>query len=246
MANQYEQLCSQLDSSKLPKHVAIIMDGNGRWAKKRLQNRLFGHSKGAVAVRHAVEAAAENDIEYLTLYAFSTENWRRAEEEVSGLFKLIMDTIIHEIDELASNNIIVRFIGRRAGVDPNYMKRIDEVCSRSWNNTGMHLNVAFNYGGRQEIVDAVNKLIQTTPSDELQGRIITEEDIQAHLYTAGMPDPDLVIRTSGELRLSNYLIWQAAYAEFWVTETLWPDFSKEEFVQAVIQYQQRSRRFGGA
>jgi undecaprenyl diphosphate synthase len=219
----YKELINKLDKSKMPRHIAIIMDGNGRWAEKHKTKRINGHKEGVKAVRRIVETAVEAKLEYLTIYAFSTENWRRSQTEVSYLLKLIMDSLVKEIDELIKNNVNIRFIGSREKLEESYNKRVMETCKKSWENTDLHLNVAMNYGGRKELLDAFNAILVDAP---------------------GMPEVDMVIRTSGEERLSNFLIWQSAYAEFWFTQTLWPDFSREEFIQAMLDFQQRKRRFG--
>ncbi|OQY38814.1 MAG: isoprenyl transferase [Candidatus Cloacimonetes bacterium 4572_65] len=240
----YKVLMQKIDRTRVPKHIAVIMDGNGRWAKKRLQNRLYGHKHGAKAVRQTIEACHELGVEYLTLYAFSTENWRRSDNEVSGLLKLILSTLLGEIDELIKNNVRVKFIGSQKNLEANYLKKIHLACEKSKSNTGLHVNVAFNYGGRREILDAVNELILKAKNGEELPDIVDESYFEEHLYTAGIPDPELLIRTSGEIRLSNYLIWQTAYTEFWFTDELWPDFNKSLLVQAVLDYQKRDRRLG--
>ncbi len=242
----YKELIAKLDRNSLPNHIGVIMDGNGRWAKKNNTTRLNGHKKGAGAVREIVEASVEVGLEYLTIYAFSTENWRRSKQEVHGLLKLIMNTLMQEIDELTKNNIVVKFIGSPKGLSQSYYDQIVENCRKSWNNTGLNLNVAMNYGGRQEIVEAVQKLVSDYSINKFQAEDIDRSLIQKYLYTDNIPDPDLLIRTSGELRLSNFLIWQSAYSELWFTETLWPDFNRQEFVQAILDYQMRQRRFGAA
>ncbi|MBC8414810.1 MAG: isoprenyl transferase [Candidatus Cloacimonetes bacterium] len=239
----YKELITKLDKSNMPRHIAIIMDGNGRWAKKHKTKRINGHKEGVKAVRRIVETAVEAGAEYLTIYAFSTENWRRSKTEVSYLLKLIMDSLVKEIDELIKNNVNIRFIGSKEKLDESYNKRVMETCKKSWKNTGLHLNVAMNYGGRKELLDAFNSILADVCSGKLDTEI-TEKIVSDYLYTAGMPEVDLVIRTSGEERLSNFLIWQSAYAEFWFTQTLWPDFSREEFIQAMLDFQQRKRRFG--
>jgi undecaprenyl diphosphate synthase len=190
-----------------------------------------------------VETAGEIELPYLTMYAFSTENWGRSKMEVSYLLKLIMDSLIKEIDELIKNNVNIRFIGTQEKLDAEYNKRVMETCRRSWTNTGLNLNIAMNYGGRKEIADAFNKIYQDIKAGKISEEI-DQDLIGDYLYTAGMPDVDLVIRTSGEERLSNYLIWQSAYAELWFTKTLWPDFSQAEFIQAILDFQNRNRRFG--
>ncbi len=240
----YKTLLEQVDKNNIPKHVSVIMDGNGRWAKKRLQNRLYGHKHGARAVRETIEVCHELGIEYLTLYAFSTENWRRQDSEVSGLLKLILNTLLKEIDELIENNVRVKFIGSKENLDKNYLDKIEKACAKSLANTGLNVNVAFNYGGRREILDAVKSLADKVQKHELKAEDISEEIIAEHLYTANIPDPELMIRTSGEQRLSNYLLWQSAYTEFCFTDVLWPDFSKEDFVTAILNYQKRNRRYG--
>jgi len=243
--NKYEKLKQQINPDRLPRHIAVIMDGNGRWANKRGANRLFGHKNGAEAVRACIEASVEIGIKYLTVYAFSTENWSRPEDEVKGLLKLILDSLIREIDELSQNNIIVRFIGTTTNLPPDYRMKVDAECQKTWNNTGLNLNIAMNYGGRVELLDAMKSMIP----DILNGKITTnnldEMMFEKYLYTAEMPDPDLMIRTSGEKRLSNYLIWQSAYTELYFTEILWPDFKKVAFLEAIIDFQSRNRKFGG-
>ena len=239
----YKKLINKLDKSKKPRHIAIIMDGNGRWADKHKTKRINGHKEGVKAVRRIVETAVEAGVEYLTIYAFSTENWRRSKTEVSYLLKLIMDSLVEEINELIKNNVNIRFIGSREKLEESYNKRVMETCKKSWKNTGLHLNVAMNYGGRKELLDAFNAILVDARSGKLDAEI-TEKIVNNYLYTAGMPEVDLVIRTSGEERLSNFLIWQSAYAEFWFTQTLWPDFSREEFIQTMLDFQLRKRRFG--
>ncbi len=241
---KYRELMQELKKDRVPKHVAIIMDGNGRWARKHHKKRIFGHKKGVETVRKIVEVSAEVGIKYLTIYAFSTENWRRSKNEVNYLLKLILDSLLKEIDELIKNNVVIRFIGTREKLPGDYNKKVYETCKLSWNNTGLNLNVAMNYGGRREIIDAVKKIISDVKAGKIEEDDINEDLFSDYLYTAGMPDPDLVIRTSGELRLSNYLVWQTAYSEFWFTDILWPDFTKADFVRAILDYQSRERRFG--
>ena len=240
----YKELLKKLNKDRIPAHVAIIMDGNGRWARKHGKKRIFGHKKGVETVRKIVEVSAEAGVKYLTIYAFSTENWRRSKNEVNYLLKLILDSLLKEIDELIKNNVVIRFIGTEEKLPGNYNKKVYETCKLSWQNTGLNLNVAMNYGGRREILEAVKKISQKVKDGKISVDDINEEMIANHLYTAGMPDPDLVIRTSGELRLSNYLIWQTAYSEFWFTDILWPDFTKADFITALLDYQSRERRFG--
>ncbi len=240
----YKDLLAKVDKDKLPQHIGIIMDGNGRWAKRNNTSRLNGHKHGSNAVREVIESSAEIGLNHLTLYAFSTENWRRSKTEVHGLLKLIISTLNKEIDELVKNNIIVRFIGSKKGLTEKYYQEVVDNCKKSWSNTGLHLNIAMNYGGRQEIVDAVEQISEDILSGKINQKDISQDLITRYLYTHDIPEPDLLIRTSGEYRLSNFLIWQSAYSELWFTETLWPDFKKTEFLQAVLDYQKRQRRFG--
>ena len=245
MNKETEKLVADLDLTRLPQHVAIIMDGNGRWAKQRHRPRLYGHRAGAKSVRKVVELAGELYIPHLTVYAFSTENWTRPQNEVSGLFKLLMEYLNKDIDELHRKNVNVRIIGSPERVDQDYLSKAHKITSRTWNNTGLSFNVLFNYGGRQEITDAFKAMAEALLSNKLKPTDINSALISQFLYTKDIPDPDLVIRTSGELRLSNFLIWQTAYSEIYVTETLWPDFDKNELVKALKDYQSRKRRFGG-
>lgn len=242
--DNYKELIKDLDINRLPRHIAIIMDGNGRWAKKHHTKRVNGHKEGVRVVREIVETAREIGLDYLTVFAFSTENWGRSKYEVNYLLKLILDSLINEIDDLVKNGVNIRFIGTHDHLPPGYDVKVAENCCRSWQNHDLYLNVAMNYGGRRELVDAVQAIAQRSKNGELNAEDIDEQVISDHLYTAGMPDPDLMIRTSGEIRLSNYLIWQSTYAEFWFTDTLWPDFTRSEFIQAILDYQNRKRRFG--
>ncbi len=243
---KYQELMRELDRERLPRHIGIIMDGNGRWAKKKNRPRLYGHNAGAKSIREVVELGVELHLQYLTFYAFSTENWNRPVDEVQGLLKLLKERLIKEIPELNKQNIYVRFIGSEDNLSPDYMKDILATAALTHQNTGMVVNIAFNYGGRQEIVNAVKGLYtQMLNGDPAKIDAITAEDLSSYLYTSGQPDPDLIIRTSGEMRLSNFLLWQSAYSEIYVTETLWPDFDKVEMVKALMDYQKRDRRFGG-
>lgn len=241
---KYKELLARIDKNRLPQHIAVIMDGNGRWAKKRLQNRLYGHRHGAEAVRKTIEACHEAGVKYLTLYAFSTENWSRPKSEVSGLFKLILNTLFKELDDLLKNRVRLKFIGSRKELDPSFVQQLDKASKKSENNRGLTVLVAINYGSRREILDAVNQLVEDKVSGKLADKEITEEIFSSYLYTSGVPDPELLIRTSGELRLSNYLLWQNAYTELWFTDVLWPDFTKEHLMLAIIDFQNRDRRFG--
>jgi undecaprenyl diphosphate synthase len=238
-------LLPQIDRGALPAHIAIIMDGNGRWARKRGLPRVAGHRAGINAVREAVEGSAELGIPVLTLYAFSVENWKRPRSEVSTLMKLLKEYLNKELQNIHKNNIRFRTIGRTDELDPSVKAELDKAISQTRSNTGMVFNVALNYGGRAEIIDAVNRLLNNGGRTAAENGGITEQDFAQYLYTAGQPDPDLLIRTSGELRVSNFLLWQIAYAEIWVTETLWPDFQKRHLYEAIVAFQKRERRYGG-
>ena len=236
---------SEIDPGKLPNHVAVIMDGNGRWAKQKGAGRLYGHKNGVESVRAIVETSVEIGLKYLTIYAFSTENWSRPDEEVKGLLKLILDSLVDEIDQMSKNNIVVRFIGSEHNLSMDYKTKILKECQKSWNNTGLNFNIAMNYGGRWELLDAIKAMMPEIISGKINAENIDENIFEKYLYTAGMPDPDFMIRTSGEKRLSNYLIWQSAYTELYFTDILWPDFKKEAFLEAILDFQNRNRRFGG-
>jgi undecaprenyl diphosphate synthase len=228
----------------LPRHVAVIMDGNGRWATSRGLPRVAGHGEGVKAVRSVVRTAGELGIPFLTLYAFSSENWNRPRQEVSTLMTLLERSIERELPELMARNVRFRVIGRPDGVPPRVGERIRRLIETTSRNTGLTLLMAFNYGGRGELVDAVRALAREVRSGALRPEDIDEVRVSRALYTDGIPDPDLLIRTSGELRLSNFLLWQVAYTELWMTPTLWPDFGAREFCLAVADFQQRNRRFG--
>ena len=228
-------------SGPLPTHIAIIMDGNGRWAKRRGLPRSAGHSAGAATFKTVARYCNRIGIRYLTVYAFSTENWKRSQEEIDGIMDLLR-AYLKDSTNFKSENIRLTFIGDFTPLAPDIVERIGQADADSKDATGLQVNIALNYGGRDEIVHAVRRLIRDgVPADE-----ITEDAVASRLYTAGMPDPDLVIRPGGEYRLSNYLIWQTAYAEFWFTDVLWPDFSEREIDAAVEAYRTRDRRFGGA
>lgn len=233
------------ENLNVPKHVAIILDGNGRWAKKRSLPRNYGHVQGAKAIEQIVEDAYHMGIEYITVYAFSTENWKRSEEEVSGLMKLLKQYLIDSIERATKNNMCVHVIGDRNGLDPSIVNKINELEEKTKNTTGIHFTIALNYGGRDEIRRAVQKIALKVENHELNSSDITEDLIQHYLDTAMLPDPDLLIRTSGEERLSNFLPWQLAYTEFYFTDVLWPDFKKEDLLNAIRYYNGRERRFGG-
>lgn len=227
-------------AEKLPKHVAIIMDGNGRWAVKRGLPRLAGHRAGTENLRRIIRACVEFGVRYLTIYAFSTENWGRPREEVDGLMHILEDVIDHELNELNQQGVQIRHIGRLDQLAPSIQKKVIEAVRVTQGNDRLILNVAFNYGGRDEIVHAIQQIIAAG----IPAEAVTPELVSSYLYTAGVPDPDLIIRTSGELRISNFLIWQAAYAEWFVTPIYWPDFGKEEFRKALNTFANRDRRYG--
>ena len=239
----YKKLIEGIDQKKMPRHIGIIMDGNGRWAKERNQSRIKGHYQGIKSVREVVEISGEIGLEYLTIYAFSTENWNRPKLEVKALFKLLMDSLLKEVDDLHKNNVNMHFIGTSENLPKDYLQKINNICKKTWNNTGLYFNIALNYGGRTEILEAVNSIIADVKSEKISGEI-DEKLFSQYLYTCNQPDPDLIIRTSGEQRLSNFLVWQSAYAEFWFTDIYWPDFGKPEFAEAILGYQKRKRRFG--
>ncbi|MEN3332625.1 MAG: undecaprenyl diphosphate synthase [Blastocatellia bacterium] len=240
-----ESLLAELDTARLPAHVAIIMDGNGRWAARRNLPRLAGHRAGADAVRRAVETAARLRLECLTLYAFSTENWKRPRLEVRALMDLLMEFLRKELQALRDNNIRFRLIGRSDGLHISVLEQIRRAELATMQNTGLQLNIAINYGGRTEIVDACRRVAEEVVAGRLRPEEINEQVIESKLYTRNLPDPDLLIRTSGETRISNFLLWQIAYAEIYITQTLWPDFDERAFLASLIDYQMRDRRFGG-
>lgn len=238
-------MAEELNGLVIPQHVALILDGNGRWAKKRGLPRTAGHKKGCEAVENIVEVAARMGIRYLTVYGFSTENWKRPEEEVSTLMQLFR-FYAKRLQKIATaNNVRVRMIGERSRFAPDLQKAIEGLETSTRDNTGLTFVIAVNYGGRDEITRAVRRMTQDAKNGIIEPSDITEETVASYLDTAGMPDPDLMIRTSGELRLSNYLLWQLAYAEFYVTDCLWPDFDEEELKNAIRAFNRRDRRFGG-
>lgn len=240
-----QDLYKTIDPTNVPAHVAIIMDGNGRWAKRRGMPRIFGHRAGVETLRSIVKTASEIGVKALTAYAFSTENWKRPAEEVSFLMTLLSEYLDSELEELDQNNVKLRFIGKTEELAPVLQDKMKHAANRTANNSGLILNLAVNYGGRSEIVRAVRLIAQQVISGKLDENEITEDAIERHLYTAGLPDPDLLIRPSGDYRISNYLLWQLAYTEFWFTSIHWPDFKPEHFIEAVRDYQVRERRFGG-
>jgi undecaprenyl diphosphate synthase len=239
-------LANSIDPNRLPAHIAIIMDGNGRWARKRSLPRAAGHKAGVEAVRTTVETCTRLGIQALTLYAFSVENWKRPRAEVDTLWRLLRVYLRRELPEILSNGIRFSCMGRLDGLPPQVRQELQNTIDATAHNRGMRLNVAINYSGRAELVDAINAIVEDA---RLEGRLrdlrVDEEAIASRLYTADLPDPDLLIRTSGEMRISNFLLWQIAYAELYVTETLWPDFTRTDLLQAVLEYQKRDRRYGG-
>ena len=236
-----------LDKERLPEHVAIIMDGNGRWAKKRKLPRVMGHNAGMQAMKKIVISAAELGIRHLTVYAFSTENWKRSDEEVGGIFNLLVKYVDNELDELCNNNVKVNILGDWSVIPKKARQRIEETLNRTADNTGLVFNIALNYGSRAEITDAVREIAEMVRDGELDPADIDEDTVSSSLLTGhlGIPDPDLLIRTSGEVRISNYLLWQIAYSEMVFTDVLWPDFTPQIFEDIIVQYQGRDRRFGG-
>jgi undecaprenyl diphosphate synthase len=234
----------KIDKNRLPKHVAVIMDGNGRWAKKRGFSRVFGHQKGVNAVRESVEAAAEMGIEALTLYTFSTENWNRPKSEVNTLMNILVNSLSKELPTFQKRNVKLNAIGNLDRLPEKALKKLKDTITATEKNTGLILTLALNYGSREEIVNATRAISKRIVNNELKLEEIDENIINNHLYTFTLPDVDFLIRTSGELRISNFLLWQIAYAEFYFTEVLWPDFKKEDFYKAIINYQSRERRFG--
>ena len=235
-----------LDPSKLPRHVAVIMDGNGRWAKKRLLNRIMGHEKGAEAVRTIVRTCRELGISILTLYAFSTENWQRSKSEIAALMTLLERFLDSERQELMENNIRLNAIGQIERLPNSTRSVLKKIMDLTKDNESMTLNLALSYGGRDEILKMVRSIADKIKSGELEPEAITSEHIVEHLYTGQMADPDILIRTSGEMRVSNFMLWQIAYSEIFITPTLWPDFTKDEFLKILFDFQNRERRFGRA
>jgi len=234
-----------LPRDRLPRHIAIIMDGNGRWAQQRGQPRIEGHRVGGASVRRITEECARLGIEQLTLYCFSSENWKRPTAELEFLFQLLQEYLIAERPRIMEHNLQVRWIGRREGLSADALRGLDETVRVSASNTGLRLCLAINYGGRGELVDAARRMAEEARQGTLDPASIDEEAFSARLYTAGMPDPDLLIRTAGEMRVSNFLLWQISYAEIWVTDVCWPDFDESQLHAALRGYAARERRFGG-
>jgi undecaprenyl diphosphate synthase len=237
-------LKEQIRTDNLPQHIAVIMDGNGRWAKSRGLGRIYGHKNGVTAVRETVESCAELGVKHLTLYAFSSENWNRPKMEVNALMELLIETIKKETDTFLKNSIKLNTIGRIDRLPEKVQKSLAELKELTQTHSRMELILALSYGSKDEIVQAVQAISEKVKSGELTSESITNETIASHLYTANIPDPELLIRTSGEHRISNFLLWQIAYSELYFTDVLWPDFRKEHLYQAIVSYQQRERRFG--
>lgn len=242
--NKSKKIENNLEEAKMPKHIAIIMDGNGRWANKRGLPRIAGHKAGLEALKLIVQACVELKVQFLTVYAFSTENWRRPKEEVDFLMNLSVEYIDKELMELHKNGVKVKTIGRINDLPEKSRKKMLEAVEVTKNNNKLVLNIALNYGGRTEIIDGVNKLLEEVKNGKLDIPL-TEDQFNKYLYTGNIPDPELMIRTSGEMRVSNFLLWQLAYTEFWVTDVYWPDFDKDLLIQAISDFQKRDRKFGG-
>jgi len=239
--SEEERLANKLDFSRIPRHVAVIMDGNGRWAKKRNLPRIEGHRAGAKSVQEVIETGARLGVKVLTLYAFSKENWKRPKREISTLWRLLEDFLKKENKVLIKNKFRLRVIGQKEGIPSSVLRELERVEELTKNNDKLQICLALNYGGRTEIVDAVKKAMK---DGDVNPETLGEEAFSRYLYTAGLPDPDLLIRTSGEFRVSNFLLWQIAYAEIWITPDYWPDFRRKHFLQALLDYQQRERRYG--
>lgn len=235
----------ELDYNNMPQHVAIIMDGNGRWAKQRNMPRTMGHKAGVETIRRIVKEADRLGIKYITLYAFSTENWKRPKDEVNALMKLLVQYLKSEVTELHKNEVVLRVLGDITALQEECKKEIEESIELTKNNTGLVLNVAFNYGGRDEIIRAVKNIVSDVESGKVNKENINQDLFSQYLYTKDSPDPDLIIRPSGEQRISNFLLWQCAYSEFWYSNVNWPDFSENDLQQAIYDYQNRDRRYGG-
>jgi undecaprenyl diphosphate synthase len=243
--SEEQALLRSIDFARLPRHVAVIMDGNGRWAKLRHKPRVEGHRAGIASVRDVVETSARLGLQVLTLYAFSVENWKRPQREVTTLMGLLKRYLRIELDTLLRNNIRFQVIGRMHELPDDVQEELRRGMEKTADRTGLLFNIALNYGGRTEITDAVRRLATDVAAGRRDPAAIDEDTLSSYLYTAGLPDPDLLIRTSGELRVSNFLLWQIAYAEIWVTDVLWPDFRRRHLLQAVADYQKRERRYGG-
>lgn len=244
--SETEDLLAEVKRGPVPQHIAVVMDGNGRWAAKRGLPRIMGHRAGAKAIRESVTACVEAGVRYLTLYTFSTENWRRPADEVKGLMSLFKEMLAREIDELDEQGVRLVAIGRLAELPDETRSAFEAGMAKTASNSTLTLLIAVNYGSRQEIADAVRAIAAEAAAGGLDPEAVDEDTIAAHLYTAGVPDPELLVRTSGEMRISNYLLYQIAYTELWVTKTLWPDFRRKHLFKAILDYRARQRRFGGA
>lgn len=240
-----EKLLKSIEPERLPNHIAIIMDGNGRWALRRGMPRSYGHRAGVESLRTCVKLCTELGVKVLTCYAFSTENWKRPQEEVGILMKLLVEYLEKELQELHKNNVKLNAIGHLHELPQGAQRALEKAAKTTENNQGLILNLALSYGGRTEITDAVIKIANLVKNKEVEVEQINEAFISKFMYTAGMPDPDLLIRPSGEFRISNFLLWQLAYTEFWLSNVMWPDFKRVHLLQAIVDYQQRDRRFGG-
>ncbi|MDD6795927.1 MAG: isoprenyl transferase [Clostridiaceae bacterium] len=235
----------ELDMEKIPQHIAIIMDGNGRWAKAKNLPRTMGHKAGVETLRRIIKEGNRLGVKYMTLYAFSTENWKRPKDEVTAIMKLLVQYLRQEIDELDENGVVINVLGDISALPKDCIEEINKATERTKNNKGIVMNVALNYGGRAEILRSMKILAEKIKNGELNPEDIDEERIEECLYTSGMPDPDIIIRPSGEQRLSNFLLWQCAYSEFWYSDICWPDFKEEDLRKAIYDFQNRDRRFGG-
>ncbi|MBQ3022383.1 MAG: isoprenyl transferase [Clostridia bacterium] len=245
LKNLFKQDEHKVDLENLPQHIGIIMDGNGRWAKKRGLPRSGGHAAGAKTFEKIIEDAGDIGIKVVTVYAFSTENWSRPKDEVDALMSLLEDYLDNGLERIAGRDVKIHFIGDSAAFSDKFQKKLAHMEKATRDNGGLLLNVALNYGGRAELTNAVKQIAEEVKNGEINPDEITEDTISKHLYTSGQPDPDLIIRPSGEFRLSNFLMWQGAYSELWFSDCLWPDFSKKELLEAISDYQKRNRRFGG-
>lgn len=240
-----QQNTAVLDTERIPKHIGIIMDGNGRWAKKKNLPRTMGHKAGVETIRKILKECDRLGVRYLTLYAFSTENWKRPKDEVSALMTLLVEYLKNELKELHENNVVVNYVGNISRLPEAAQKALNDAKEITRSNTGVQMNLALNYGGREEIVHGVREIAEAVSSGMISLEDITEESFKDYLYTKGQPDPELIIRPSGELRLSNFLLYQGAYSELWFSSINWPDFSEEDLRVAIADYQKRDRRFGG-
>lgn len=234
----------KLDYQKMPKHIAIIMDGNGRWAKERNLPRTMGHKAGVETIRPIVKECSRLGVKYLTLYAFSTENWKRPQDEVDTIMNLLVQYLVKEFEELNKNNVVINSIGETKKLPEQCREELNKAYEKTKNNTGLTLNLALNYGGRDDLLQAFKGIMKDIHEGKINESEIDEQTIADHLFTAGMPDPDIIIRPSGELRLSNFLLWQCAYSELWFSDINWPDFKKEDLQKSIYDFQMRDRRFG--